>query len=297
MAEWDGTNDYGSLTSYVYSLKNKIYRNSVMIKLPDLEDDQTGALKSKARELSDKAKVLENREVMKCLASGISGTYALDGTVYGSSFDTLNYFANRTGTNGFGTGNNLLTTYTTLDAGTSSPTHATSYWIAAIYHGPQNKSLRPMVWQQRSGPNFFTNMGTVQSEESLQMRAFATRRGTAGYGIWYNSVLQPFLGLPNVSEVSAAFALIEAAYRTFQLPKTRSTTFGQYVFEQTKFNSSNLTFVGSTALGEPLRQALTQDWAPQTIATTSSSSIAVADTNRWKGFANYLISAYFNAVS
>ncbi len=298
MTEWDGTNDYGSLTSYVYSLKNKIYRASVMIRVPDMEDDQTGALQGKPRELARKAKVLESREVIKCLASGITGVYT-DGTVYGQTFDTLNFFANRTGVNGFGTGNNLLTAVTTIDAGTSSATHTNTYWIAAVYHGPQNKSLRPLVWQNRSGPEFRTNMGSDQSDESLQVRAWATRRGVAGYGIWYNCVLQPFTGLPNVNEIGTAFAAIEAAYRTFQLPKTRSTTFGQYVFEQTKFASDNLTMVGSTALGEPLRQALTQDWAPQSIGTTASSTAqnTVADTNRWKGFANYLISAFMNTVT
>ena len=73
--EWDGTNDYGTLASYVYSIENKIYRAALMIRVPDLEDDQTGALQAKPKEIAVKLKKFPHREIMKALAAGKTGTY------------------------------------------------------------------------------------------------------------------------------------------------------------------------------------------------------------------------------
>ncbi len=294
MQEWDGTNDYGTMSSYVYQLENRTYRAAVMIRVQDLDDDQTGALVKKPQELATKAKYLKSREVMKCLAAGQTGTFTADGTVYGPSFDGLNFFANRTGTNGFGTGNNLLSSYTTLDHSSGSGTANTTYNLIALYHGPMTKTLKPMVWQNRSGPKFMTNVGTPQEDESMQARMWATLRGRAGYGIWYNAVWQPFLGLPNVSEIQIGFQAMEAAFRTFQLPKSRSTSFGEYLFEQTTFNTNCLTMAGSTALATVLRQALNQDWAPQSLNISGAVASPVATSNQFKGFAGYLVSNYLN---
>lgn len=300
MMEWDGMNNYGGVGSYVYSLDNRLYRASLEFSALDLDDDQTGALAEKPKELATKAKDLISREVMKCLGSGTTGTFAADGTYYGPTFDGLNFFANRTAGVGFGIGNNLLPNYQTAAyAGGTGDT--TAYQICALYHGPQCKTLRPLIWQHRDGPKFNTNMGDVQADESLQVRCWATMRGRAGYGIWYNAVRQPILGKPNVAEVQDIFTNIESAFRTFQLPKSRSTTFGEYVFEQTTFNASNLTMCGSTALAVVLRKALTEDWAAQNIGqynagatpTTSNNTVA-ATNNTFKGYAGYLVSNFLN---
>lgn len=290
MQEWDGANDYGTIASYMYSLENKTYRASLMMRVFDLDDDQTGALQTKPKELAIKAKKFPHREVMKALASGTTGSFS-DGTSYGLGFDGTAFFASA---HNFGSGSNLLSTYnTTAYQGGSGDT--TAYQICALYHGEGTDTLKPMVWQQRSGPEFRTNSGTDQSDESLQVRSWATLRGRAGYGIWYNAIRQPINGKPNISEMHEIFSNIEAQFRTFQLPKYRATTFGEYVHEQTQFSSSNLTLCGSTGLAEVLRQALTQDWAPQggAVSIGGTASVGnVATSNNYKGWANYLVSAY-----
>jgi phage major head subunit gpT-like protein len=290
MQEWDGANDYGTISSYIYSIENKVYRASLMMRVYDLEDDQTGALQTKPKELAIKAKKLPHREVMKALASGQTGSFT-DGTSYGAGFDGTYFFAS---SHNFGTGSNLMSAYNTVayNGGTGD---TTAYNLYFLYHGPGTETLKPMIWQQRSGPEFRTNAGTDQSDESLQVRSWATLRGRAAYGIWYNAVKQPINGKPNVSEMHEIFSNVEARFRTFQLPKFRAVTFGEYVHEQTQFSSSSLTIAGSTGLAEVLRQALTQDWAPQAGAAAIGGNTAVgnvATTNNYKGWAGYMVSNF-----
>ena len=291
MQEFDGSNDYGTISSYIYSIQNKVYSTALMFDLYDLEDDQTGALAKKPAELAMKAKLLENREVMKCLASGRTGTFPGDGTVYGATFDGLNFFANRTGTNGFGTGNNVMPTYTSVSNGSGD---TSTHQIIGIYHGPQCMSLKPLIWQHRAGPTFRTNAGSDQSDESLQVRMWARVRGKAAYGIWYTAILQPILGKPNQAEVNDILANMEATWRTFQLPKSRSTSFGEYVFEQTEFDSSNTTYATDTALSQVMRVVLTEGFVGVNIPQTSGNN-TVAITGSWKGRGNLVVSAYLNS--
>lgn len=295
MQEWDGANDYGTIASYIYSIENKIYRAGVLMRVFDLDDDQTGALQTKPKELAIKAKKFPHREVMKALGSGATGTFSADGTSYGLAFDGTAFFAS---SHNFGTGSNLMSTYNTVAyQGGSGDTN--QYHITAIYHGEGTETLKPMVWQQRSGPDFRTNAGTDESDESLQVRSWATIRGRAAYGIWYNAIRQPFNGKPNISEMHEVFSNIEAQFRTFQLPKYRAATFGEYVHEQTQFNSNTLCIAGSTGLAEVLRQSLTQDFVPQAgAATIGGSTVAtnVATSNNYKNWASYLTSAFLNGA-
>lgn len=295
MQEWDGSNDYGTVSDYVYSVENRLYRASLLINKLNLDDDQTGVLASKPKELAIKAKKLKSREVMKCLASGVTGTFS-DGTVYGPSFDGLNFFATRTGANGFGTGQPNLATYNTI-AYNNGAGDTSTHQIIAVYHGPGVEDLKPMFWQHRAGPDFRTNAGTDQEDESLQCRMWATMRGRAGYGYWMHVSRQFINGLPNQAEVHNIFSLMEAGFRSYQLPKSRSTSFGEYVHEQSDFNAGNLTVCGDTALSEVLRTALDNDWSAQNIGTSSTNTNTVATTNRFKGWGRRLISSYLNSPS
>lgn len=290
MERFHGVTNYGSVSSYIYSLENWPFRVGLRFDLDDWDDDQSGGLAKKPKELAVKGQKKVSRELFKCLAAGVNGTYKKTGEVYGATFDTQFYFANRTGANGFGTGNNLLSTFTTADHTSGSATANTTYNLVALYHGPECGDLLPMLWQNRAGVKFRTNVGTWQSEEANEVRMFAHMRGRAGFGIWQWSVLQPILGLPNTSEMHTIYAAIENAYRTFQLPKSKSSAEGEYVFEQVKFSDSNLMFAASTGLSEALRTSLQQDLTFQAVGTT----VAAATSNRFKGFAAYTLSAYLN---
>lgn len=51
--------------------------------------------------------------------------------------------------------------------------------------------------------------------------------------------------------------------------------------------------VGSTDLGEPMRQALTAAWVPQSISVSAGTN-TVATNNNYSGWARYIVSAFLN---
>ncbi len=158
-----------------------------------------------------------------------------------------------------------------------------------MYYG--NSVLKPLCWQNRSGPDFETISGTPQSKESRTLRWWVDMRGAPFFGYWFHAVQVQITNLPTVAEMHTIFAAIETAFRTFQLPKAADTEDGEYVHEQTVFGSDNLYFATSTGLGEVMRNVLTQDWAPQQIGANT-----VATTNSYKGFGKHVISTFLNTA-
>jgi phage major head subunit gpT-like protein len=279
MSEWFGHRNYGKVDSFIYSIRNKTFHNGFLAMLEDVEDEQTGFLAAKPRQLVERAKKFPGRAVLKLLSQGTT-TPCFDGT---------NFFAT---SHTFGTANNLQT-FTTADAGTSSATHANTYNLVALYHG--NSVLKPLLWQNRSGPDFQTNAGSTQSRESRQVRWWCDLRGAPAFGYFWDAILCQITGLPSITEMHAIYQNMETAFRTFQLPKTIATEDGEYVHEQTQFSSDNLCLAGSTGLVELLRQSLNQDWTPQSAANAGGTGVGtVATTNLWKGFASYIVSAFLN---
>jgi phage major head subunit gpT-like protein len=278
--EWKGNRNYGAVRSFIYSLQNKTWTAGFTAALEDIEDDQTGGLAMKPKELSIKGKKFPGRSVMDMLNQGTT-LNAFDGTPFAGS------------SHNFGTGNNSLT-FTTADAGTSSPTHARTYNLWALYYG--DEILKPLIWQNRAAPLFRTNSGQNQSYESRQVRWWVDMRGIAGYGWWWNATYMQITGLPNVTEMYQIYQQIEQAFRTYQMPKTGSDLAGEYVHEQTEFEASNLCLVGSTYLAQTLRQSLNLSWVPQAgINVGGTGSTSVATENLFKGWARYFVSRFLDS--
>src|SRR4051794_19061007 len=51
MAEWRGHRNYGKVDSFVYQVRNSTFSNGIVAALEDIEDDQTGGLLMKPKEL------------------------------------------------------------------------------------------------------------------------------------------------------------------------------------------------------------------------------------------------------
>lgn len=277
MTEWMGHRNYGKIDSFIYSIRNKTYHNGFAAALEDVEDDQVGFLMSKPKELAIRAKKFPGRAVLKLLSAGAS-TLGFDGT---------NFFS---GSHSFGTGNNSLT-YTTADAGTSSPTHTNVYKLCALYFG--DDVLKPLIWQMRQAPDLETNAGSPQSKESRQIRWWCDLRGAPAFAYWWNACLMQITGKPNVAEMHDIFQAFENAFRVFTLPQTISTEDSERPHEQSEFSAENLMLVGSTDLGEPMRQALTAAWVPQSISVSAGTN-TVATNNNYSGWARYIVSAFLN---
>lgn len=270
LSRYTGHRRYGKIDTVRYSVENVEFDSSFEVPLRDVEDDQTGGYSRKPAELSEFAKKFPSRWVTKHLAAGASRT----------CFDGTNFFAD---SHSIGTGDNLMTATGTANS------DGLSYKLAFLFTG---HSLKPLLWQARKEPNFQTNSGTPQSFESKMLRYWIDLEGEAAYGYWWDAILLTFTNAPSVTDLHTQFAAVEARFRTFTLPKALDSDDGEYVFEQEQFSTENLCIVANTALAETLRQALNSDWVPQSF--TSPANFVVPTTNRFKGFANYLVSSFMN---
>lgn len=265
LSQYQGHRRYGKIDTVRYSVENKEFDAAFEVLLRDIDDDQTGGYMKKPKELAERAKKFPGRWAVKHLAAGETR----------KCFDDSYFFAD---SHQIGTGDNLLAKTCVNGAG--------SYNLAALYLGG---SLKPLLWQNRKGPDFQTNSGTPQSYENKIVRYWIDMEGEAAYGYWWDAIWVNITGTPTVTEMHEIYSDIEVAFRGFQLPKALTSDDGEYIHEQVEFNHDNLLLVGSTGLSELLRQSLNQDWVPQSIGST-----VVATTNRFNGWASHLVSAFMN---
>lgn len=242
MQLFSGFRHFGTPDSFIYSVQNFTFSTGFMATLEDVEDDQTGGLVRKPAELVVRAKKFPGRYVLKGLN--------LAKTTVG--FDGTNVCA---ASHAFGTGNNSLPDFT------SASGDGKNYRIFALYFG--DEVLKPLIWQNRSGPEFRTNSGESRSHEARQVRWWCDLRGNMAFGFWWNIVTVGILGTPNVTEMHTIFQNIEANFRTFKLPQYGSSSDSEYVHEQTEFSNANLMLATSPGLESLMRQALKSETIPQ----------------------------------
>lgn len=270
---WQGYRNYGTVSGAVYSLQNFPYHTEFQTTLEDWEDEQTGALQMKPKELVEKCKLFPGRQTLISLAAGGSTP----------AFDQQNFFAART-TAGFGSGTNTI-------AYTSVSNDSTTHTLYALYFG--RETLKPLIWQNRSGPELRTIAGTPQSYESRQIRWWCDLRGGYGFGYWWDAVKVSITGTPSVIDMLQIFQLIDTKFRTFTLPVTQTNEQPEYIHEQTVFSDKNLYMMGSAKLYQPLRQAIGMPIVPQYIKAGQSSSLdqTVPTANLYHQYARFGVSA------
>jgi len=272
---WQGYRNYGSVSSKIYSLQNYPYHTEFQSTLEDFDDEQTGALAMKPKELVEKCKLFPGRQTLISLGNGAS-TPCFDGT---------NFFA---GSHTYGTGNNNLT-YTSL------VNDSTTHYLYALYFG--NSVLKPLIWQNRAGPELRTIAGTEQSYESRQIRWWCDLRGGYGYGYWWNAIKMTITGTPSVIDMLLIFQLIDNAFRSFTLPVTQTNEKPEYIHEQTVFSDKNLYMMGSIKLQQVLRQSLGLPVVPQylpggqNVVSGNVQAQTVPTVNLYHQFARYGVSA------
>jgi phage major head subunit gpT-like protein len=281
---WQNGRSYNSVDTFVSSIRNSTFHTEISATLEQLEDDQTTILKMMPADMVQKAKLYPGRAVFQLIGQALGSPIALQGPVIGSfnAFDGQPFFGNRVaGGPGFGTGQNLFT-YKSQNA---SDTNV--YNLVAFYTG--NSMLKPLGWQDRSGPDFRTTSGTESSYESRVVKWWVDLRGAPFFTYFWNSCACQIIGLPNVAEMNAIYSQMEAYMRKYQYPKTSATEWGEYVHEQTIFGSSNLVLAGSSQLAEQIRASTVEDWIPQNIGTNT-----VATNNTRKGFAEWMVTTFLD---
>lgn len=281
---WNGMRNYGQVDTFIYQVRNETWHTEIAAKLEDIEDDQTGILAQQPRFMSEKGKEFPGRLVLKLTGQALGSPIALGSGQLGNlnAFDGVPFFGVRPGAGGagFGVGTNLISY-------ASQSGDGKTYNLVGLYYG--NEFLKPLCWQQRSGPEFETNAGSPQSKESRLVKWWVDLRGMPFFSYWWNAVGVTITGTPNVAEMHAIYAAMLAAFRTFRAPLTVSTEDGEYFHEQAIFDSSNLYLVGSTYLSEQLRQSTGEAWIPQNVGGNS-----VSTTNPWAGFAKWTVSRFLD---
>ena len=258
---WKGYRQYAKLGETNYRVPNVTYTAEFECPKEDLDDDQVGGLKLQAAAMARGAKEWKGIQCLNTLAAGQTTT----------CFDGTNFFAS---SHTIGTGNNIVT-----GTGTGSAvTHAAVFLVVA------NKMVKPLLWQQREGPDFRTDIGEVIHSQTRMAHWWADLRGAAAFGFWWDAVLVKWTATPSVTEVQTTIGDVNARFRGFTYPKSLPTDVSQYPHGQTKFTDKTLVVVCSTLIDHLVRQALTL-------------SLIGSTENPYKGFAEQITSGYLDGVT
>jgi phage major head subunit gpT-like protein len=261
MHQWKGYRQYAKLGETNYRVPNVTYTAEFEIMKEDLDDDQIGGWKKQAAQLGQGAKIWRSIQTQITLANGQT-TGCFDGT---------NFFA---GSHTIGTGNNIFTATT---ASADGLTHAMVGLIIA------NNMVKPLLWQNRDGPNFMSDAGSEASQKSRMVKNWSDLRGAAAFGFWWDAILCKFANTPTVAEIQTALGTMNARFRQFTYPKNLASDPNQYVHGQISFTASTLVIVFSSLIEHVVRQALTL-------------SLIANTENYFKGFADLVCSGYLDAV-
>jgi phage major head subunit gpT-like protein len=268
-----GHRRFGKINTIRYSVESKEFDAAFEVLLRDIQDDQTGGYMLKPKELAARAKLFPGRWSIKTLSNG-STTVGYDGS---------NFFAS---SHNIGTVNNIInfTSQGSSDGNTLT--------LCALYVGGP---LKPLIWQNRKGPDFENDAGSPESKKRKSVHYWIDLEGESAFGYPWDAIQVNITNTPNVTDMHTVYNKIDTAFRGFQLPKALASEDGEYIHEQTVFNSDNLWMVGSPHLANLLRQSLNQDWVPQAATAGPTPTYgSVATTNLWKGFASYTISNFLS---
>jgi phage major head subunit gpT-like protein len=261
LRRWLGYRRYAKLGETNYRVPNITYTAEFEVLLEDLEDDQVDGFKRQAAAMAEAAKIWKGIQCLQVLALGQSTT----------GFDGSNFFAP---THIIGTGSNIV-------AGTATGTDGVTHAMAALV--VKSNLVKPLLWQNREGPDFRTNTGTDDASEKRMVRWWADLRGAAAFGFWWDAVLVKFTNTPTVADMQTTLGTVNARFRQFIYPKNLLDDVNQYPHGQTEFNSDTVVIVCSSLIDHILRQALTLSLIGQT-------------ENFYKGFARQITSGYLDGV-
>jgi phage major head subunit gpT-like protein len=262
LRQWKGYRRYAKLGETNYRVPNLTYTAEFECLLEDLDDDQIDGFKRQAAAMAQGAREYKGIQTLQTLALGQT-TPCFDGTNFFASSHTV------------GTGNNIVSA---AAAASDGQTHAMTALIV------KNKVVKPLLWQQREGPDFKTDAGSIDSSKTRMVKWWSDLRGAAAFGFWWDAILCKWANTPTVAEVQTALGTINARFRGFKYPTNQADDPAQYPHGQLVFDDSSLVIVCSTLIEHLVRQALTLSLIAQT-------------ENYYKGFAKLLCSGYLDGIT
>lgn len=198
MREWVGSRQIGKMAKQAMSLENKKFEATVGVERTDIEDDQVGMYRPMMQAMGESAATLADDLVWGLLPKGKT-TLCYDGQNF---FDTDHpVFANNDGT-GANTPAGNITTGTDNDVPT---------W----YVVDDTKTLKPLIFQERTAPEFETKFDPSKSDKVFMEDVYlygSRRRCNAGFGLWQLAHMaeKTALNRANLAKIIAQMMTIKA---------------------------------------------------------------------------------------
>ena len=170
MREWVGSRQIEKMNKQAMSLDNKKFEATVGVARTDIEDDQVGMYRPMMAAMGESAAALPDTLVWGLLKKGKT-TVGYDGQYF---FDTDHPVYEKSDGTGQNTPHSNLTTGTDNDAPT-------------FYVVDDTKTLKPLIFQNRTEPEFETKFDPSKSDRVFMEDEYlygSRRRCNAGFGLW-----------------------------------------------------------------------------------------------------------------
>ncbi|WP_274571558.1 Mu-like prophage major head subunit gpT family protein [Neisseria leonii] len=170
MREWVGARQIERMAKEAMSLANKKFEATVSVERTDIEDDQVGMYRPMMAAMGESAASLPDTLVWGLLRAGKT-TFCYDGQYF---FDTDHPVSSKTD----GTGGNTPTANLTVGTDEDVPN-----W----YVVDDTKTLKPLVFQSRTEPEFEAKFDPAKSDKVFMEDVYlygSRRRCAAGFGLW-----------------------------------------------------------------------------------------------------------------
>lgn len=259
-----GRRRIAQLDQILYSVENAEYDASMGVPLRDIEDDILGGYKLRMSEMTQKAgKPWESRTVLTALANGADATKGIcfDGSPFFNTTHNLGGYGAAPTNFTSGGGNKFAFTAAAADGGT--------YKFCVLIHD-KSVAIKPLLFQMRKKPDFFTDAGTPESNKSRFAAYWLHGEGAAAYGYWNQAIQVTVTNMPTILELQSLMDGVEQAFRGFYLPIALDTDPKEYVHEQLTFSPENVSIVTCTQLSRLFSHILNEERIGISVAGSSA---------------------------
>jgi len=236
LARFKGYSPAVRLEDKTYTVPNYEYRiGPVSVRKTDVDDDQVGGYMKSINNLPARAQKDIGHEVLDHLAAGTTNL-CFDGSAFFAASHT------------FGSGDNL-------DTFDGAANDGVTHKIIALV--TDNAAVKPVIFQDRESlSGLETDADTPQAKLLKEYQYWADVRFGLAYGFWWDGIHLTITDTPTVAECYTIIEQIINLFRTFTLPKGKSTDDSLYVHEGWTPNASNFKLLCNMKLGAILSRAV-----------------------------------------
>jgi phage major head subunit gpT-like protein len=259
ISQYAGHRRFARLDQIKYTLENLEFDGGFSVSNRDVADDIIGGWKLRFQDLGEKARVFPGRWVLQRLAQGATRP-CFDGTnLFATAHNQGGYPAGAPA--GFGGGGNSFT-YTSAN----SADGVVNKVVFMLHYGP----LKPMIYQNRKGPEFQTDAGTPESSKAKQSNYWIDMEGEAGYGMWWDMILVTITNTPNLQDIFNIVDAVQKQFLLFTLPAALPTDPALYVHQDLEFGEDVGTVICHPNLYMLFKHAFKEDRVGVSVAGSTS---------------------------